>query len=186
MSKKRKEPDISKEEKIILLALERENGDRLPGCLGVLEELQEEFEGTTKVIVYWFLPEHWCEDQETAEKGDRVAFNLSASKDRKSYIPKHSLHRVQPERLQTLTAFVKEQKERLFREYWKKQETYGVWGDYSPFLIKESLVCRYYTEMKWEVKEPQQEQAIIRPIKNIYFNLVERGVYLLLGGQTPS
>src|ERR1035438_8094181 len=57
---KHREPELP-EDKRIRRELERQHGDMLPGSLGALEEIQEQFQGSAPITVYW--AQKYYEDQ---------------------------------------------------------------------------------------------------------------------------
>ena len=167
-----KRPDVElPEEKRIFLDLERQQGDMLPGSLGALEGIAERFKDSAPVTVYWFLARDWGREHPFYEGEDEVAINLNAPFKKTFNVPKAIRHVMKPRKFRRLSAFVKEQRWRLFKSDHTLAATPSFWREY----VKRSR----FQPMTWEIKSSKAENSTVLAVQDIFFNVKRRRVYLL-------
>lgn len=178
---KRLEPELP-EEKRIRRQMERKHGDMLPGSLAALEAISEQFKGSAPVTVYWLLADEWNRYHQYVDGEDEVAHNLNAPIKQTFHIPSEILHEVQPRRLRRLTAFVTQQQRRLLGDgdVVKALQFFLRDSNYHR-LLRESIYRRHYQAMRWKVKPSKQAEWTIYPVRDMFFNVEHRKVYLMLG-----
>lgn len=168
---KRLEPELH-DEKLIFRKMERQHGDMLPGSLAALEAISEQFKGSTPVTVYWFLADDWDRDDRYQERPNAVAHNLNAPIKRTFHIPIEIRHEPQPRKFRRLSAFVTKQRKRLLSEYAVVEPT--------PFLLREFTYRRHFQAMTWEIKTSRTASPTVCAVRDIFFNVEHRKVYLLM------
>ena len=165
------EPELPGE-KLILRKLESQHGDMLPGSLAALEAISEQFKGSAPVTVYWFLADDWDRDDRYQERAHEVAHNLNAPIKRTFNVPTEIRHELQPRRFRRLTAFVTEQRKRLMKDRGVVEPT--------PFLLREFIYRRHFQPMTWEIKPSRTATPTVCSVRDIFFNVEHRKVYLLM------
>jgi len=168
-----KRPDVElPEEKRFRRQLERQHGDMLPGSFGVLEAISEQFKDSAPITVYWFLADDWDRDHPYIESEVEVALNWKERAEKTFNIPTEIRHELQPRKFRRLSAFVTEQRRRLFKNDLTLAASPSFWREY----VKRSR----FQPMTWEIKPSRTATRTVCSVRDIFFNVGHRKVYLLM------